>query len=276
MIIIVESGSTKSDWVVLNKGGKERFETIGLNPYFHSETDVSSAILKNDSLSNLASKVTSIFFYGAGCSAGHLNEIIRKGITAVFPNAKVSVDHDMNAAAYATYNGVPAIACILGTGSNSCYFDGEKVEQAVPSLGYILGDEGSGSYFGKQVLRDFFYKSLPAAMEEELLDKGWTKDKIIEKVYREPHANVFLASFMPFIVKHKAETYVSEMVKKGFVKFLNNHVLTFSNGKDVPVNFVGSVAYFFQDELRSACVLEGVQFGKVTRRPIDGLVKFHS
>lgn len=276
MIIIVESGSTKSDWVVLKKEEAAYYETIGLNPYFHSELEVSAAIMQNELLCNLASDVTKIFFYGAGCSAQHLNEIIRKGIAAVFPYASVHVDHDMKAAAYATFNGVPAIACILGTGSNSCFFDGENVVEAVPALGYILGDEGSGSYFGKQVLTDFLYNRLPFAMQEGLVDLGWNKDKIIESVYRKPHANVFLASFMPFIVSYKTQPYVVEMVKNGFANFLKYHVLSFSNGKDVPVNFVGSVAHFFQEELKLVCESEGVQFGEVVRRPIDGLVRFHS
>ena len=276
MIIIVESGSTKSDWVVLRKDGEERYETIGLNPYFHSEQEVSEAILGNELLCNLASDVTKIFFYGAGCSANHLNEIIRKGIAAVFPYASVYVDHDMKAAAYATYGGVPAIACILGTGSNSCFFDGENVVEVVPALGYILGDEGSGSYFGKKVIADFLYNRLPAPMQDGLVDLGWDKDKIIESVYRKPHANVFLASFMPFIVSHKSQPYVVEMVKEGFAQFIDRHVLSFDNGKDVPVNFVGSVAHFFQDELKLVCKSEGVRFGEIVRRPIDGLVKFHS
>lgn len=275
MIIIVESGSTKSDWVAIDGDIKKSFKTIGLNPYFHNEKDVQEAICSTPGLAELAPFVSKIHFYGAGCSAAHLNVIIQRGIENVFTNAKVSVDHDLLACAYATYEGRPQISCILGTGSNSCYYDGESVSEEVPALGYILGDEGSGSYFGKKLIADFLYKKLPENIARKMRLDGWTKDKLIEHIYRLPHANVFLASFMPIIVEFRDEPYVINMVKAGFDHFVQNHVLCFSYCREVDVNFVGSIAHFFEDELREICNNNGVRLSNIVRRPIDGLIHYH-
>ena len=275
MIIIVESGSTKSDWVAIDGEVKKSFKTIGLNPYFHSSTDVEEAILSTNGLADLAPFVTRIYFYGAGCSAPHLNIIIQQGIESIFTQAKVTVDHDLLACAYSTYEGRPQISCILGTGSNSCYFDGKEVYEEVPALGYILGDEGSGSYFGKKLIVDYLYNKLPSNIEKKMRLDGWTKDKLIELIYRQPHANVFLASFMPVIVEFKDEPYIVEMVKSGFDHFVRNHVLCYKNCHEVDVNFVGSIAHFFEAELREICVKHQITLSNIVRRPIDGLIQYH-
>lgn len=276
MIIIVESGSTKSDWVLLDGAKQSTFKTIGLNPYFHTEMEVESAILENKELAAQKENITQIMFYGAGCSAPHLNDIIRRGIQKVFKKADISIDHDLTACAYATYNGAPSISCILGTGSNSCYYDGVHVYEEVPALGYILGDEGSGSYFGKKLIADFLYKKLPNAIDNKLLEDGWNKDRLIDLIYKKPHANVFLASFMTTIVAFKKEPYIKEMVKNGFIHFIKNHVKCFENHKQSQVHFVGSVAYFFADILSDVCMQENIAIGSIIRRPIDGLIAYHS
>ncbi len=275
MIIIVESGSTKSDWVAIDGDLKKSFKTIGLNPYFHNEDDVESAILATQGLAELAPLVTRIYFYGAGCSAPHMNIIIQKGIERVFTKAIVSVDHDLLACAYATYEGRPEISCILGTGSNSCFYDGQDIYEEVPALGYILGDEGSGSYFGKKLLADFLYHKLPKSINEKLSADGWNKDTLVDHIYKKPHANVFLASFMPVIVEFKDEPYIIEMVKSGFDYFVQNHVLCFRNCREVDVNFVGSIAHFFETELREVCDKHGIRLSNIVRRPIDGLIRYH-
>jgi N-acetylglucosamine kinase-like BadF-type ATPase len=275
MIIIVESGSTKSDWVAIDGEVKKFFKTIGLNPYFHDEQDVENAIKSTPELADLAPHVTRIYFYGAGCSAPHLNVIIQNGIERVFHQAKVTVDHDLLACAYATYQGRPQISCILGTGSNSCYYDGQTVYEEVPALGYILGDEGSGSYFGKKLIADYLYKKLPENLDRKMRSDGWTKDKLIDFIYRKPHANVFLASFMPIIVEYKQEPYVRDLILAGFDHFIQNHVLCYKNCFDVDVNFVGSIAYFFESELREICNKNKVRLNNIVRRPIDGLIQYH-
>jgi glucosamine kinase len=276
MILIIESGSTKSDWVLLDQGKKTYFSTIGLNPYFHNADDVEQAIRKNLGLHALKDSVSEIYFYGAGCSAEHLNVIIKSGIQRVYKNATISVDHDLNACAYSTYNGEPAISCIIGTGSNSCFFDGEKVSEKIPALGYILGDEGSGTYMGKRLLADFLYQRLPEEMsiafqKETNLDK----DSIVNKVYKEPNVNVYLASFVPFIQKFSETNYVKELVLNGFKQFLEIHVCCFDNYQDYPVHFVGSISRIFKNELEQACNYHNIKLGNIVQKPVDGLVQYH-
>ena len=276
MILIIESGSTKSDWVLLNQSEKTYFSTIGLNPYFHTEQDVEQAIRSNSGLLSLCNDVSAIYFYGAGCSADHLNAIIARGIQNVFTHAVVSVDHDLNACAYATYGGEPAISCIIGTGSNSCFFDGEVVSEQLPALGYILGDEGSGTYMGKRLLADFLYHRLPEEMATAFeKETGLDKDSIVHNVYKQPNANVYLASFVPFIQKFSQTSYVKELVLNGFKQFLDVHVCCFDNYKNYPVHFVGSISRIFKSELEEACRHFDIKLGNIVQKPVDGLVQYH-
>jgi N-acetylglucosamine kinase-like BadF-type ATPase len=276
MILIIESGSTKSDWVLLNEGERTFFSTIGLNPYFHNEDDVEQAIRNNSELYALKDAVSEVYFYGAGCSADHLNAIIKSGIQRVYSRASVAVDHDLNACAYATYSGEPAISCIIGTGSNSCFFDGERVSEKVPALGYILGDEGSGTYMGKRLLADYLYHRLPEEMAAAFRNEtGLNKDSIVNHVYKEPNANVYLASFVPFIQKFSDTNYVKELVLNGFKQFLQIHVCCFDNYKDYPVHFVGSISRIFQNELELACNHYHIKLGNIVQKPVDGLVQYH-
>jgi len=277
MVLIVDSGSTKSDWVLL-KGANDRelFKTMGFNPYFHNETIISNAIKQNEDLFRYTDQIEQVFYYGAGASNEDLKSIVRRALKKVFTKAEVMVDHDLVACAYATYTGVPAISCILGTGSNSCHFDGETVTEEVPALAYILGDEGSGSYFGKKLLSAFLYKHLPKAISDDLEKKFvLNKDVIMENVYMMPHANVYLASFMRFIAEHKEDPWVDETVYMGLNEFIRVHVCCFKDHQEVPVHFIGSVGYFFRDQLERAAKEYGITIGTVTRKPIDGLVDYH-
>lgn len=276
MLLIIESGSTKSDWVLLNNDQRTYFSTIGLNPYFHDEDAVESAINANLELADLGDKINAVYFYGAGCSADHLNAIIKRGIQRVFKHAKIVIDHDLTACAYATYTGEPAISCIIGTGSNSCFFDGKAISEKVPALGYILGDEGSGTYMGKRLLADYLYNRLPESLYAALRNEaGLTKDEIVDHVYKQPNANVYLASFVPIIYKFKEEVYVRRLVVEGFKQFLSVHVCSFDNYKEVPVHFVGSISRLFQQELEEACAYYEVRLGNVVQKPVDGLVNYH-
>lgn len=276
MILIVDSGSTKSDWILLNNSKKTHYSTMGLNPYFHNEETVYNAILEQKDLFAIRAEVEKVFFYGAGCSSEALNQIIQNGLSKVFSNACITVDHDLCACAYATYEGEPAISCIIGTGSNSCYYDGITVSEEVPALGYILGDEGSGTYFGKQLLSNFLYKRLPEHIHEAFLaETGISKDEIIDHVYMQPNANVYLASFMRFIIKFQEDEYIKDMIYNGFKHFIQIHVCCYSNYKNVKVHFVGSIAHLFYSELEKACAIMDVQLGKVIQKPIDGLVSYH-
>jgi len=276
MILIVDSGSTKSDWVVLNGLEKTYHSTMGLNPFFHSEEIVVAAVENNPELFAIRNAVSEVRFYGAGCSSDSLKAIIQRGLQRVFEHAEITVDHDLTACAYATYEGEPAISCIIGTGSNSCYFDGISVREEVPALGYILGDEGSGSYFGKKLIASYLYNKLPEHIHTSFYtETKLTKDEIVRRVYMEADANVFLASMMKFIIQHNEDPFIKKMIFEGFKDFVEIHVLCYANCREVKTHFVGSIAHLFQNELAEACAFHGVNIGKTIQKPIDGLLNYH-
>jgi N-acetylglucosamine kinase-like BadF-type ATPase len=277
MIFIVESGSTKSDWVLLNdKNNQTFYSTMGFNPYFHSSEFIEAELRKNSDIIAVSSEITRIYFYGAGCSSADLNNVVLEGLKKIFPLAEILVDHDLLACAYATYSGNPAISCILGTGSNSCYFDGEQVSEVIPALGYILGDEGSGSYFGKKLLAAYLYHQLTPELSLDLEETyGVSKSNIISRVYQEPNANVYIASFMPFISKHAEHPIFQQMVEAGLKHFMEVHVCCYPNYKEVEVNFVGSIAGVFRAALQRAADSLSIRIGQVIKSPVNGLVTYH-
>lgn len=278
MILLADSGSTKCDWLLTDSAGKyyDSYKTIGFNPFFHSSEVIAEEIKKNESLFGIASRVEEVYYYGAGNSSEYYNDIVRMALTSVFKNARLHVDHDLLGAAYATYDGKPCISCILGTGSNSCYFDGKKIYEQVPALGYILGDEASGSYFGKQLLSSYLYKKLPPEVAADLEQEyGINKATIFEHVYERPNANVYLASFTRFISKYRDIPLFTEMLHKGMVHFIKEHVLCYEDAQKVPVHFVGSIAFHFQEALQSAAKECGVKLGNITKQPIQNLLNYH-
>lgn len=278
MLLIADSGSTKCDWVLMNFQGKKISETstTGLNPYFHNEDMVEGALMLNSELMSVAGTVQYIYFYGAGSSSPEMCDVIRRGLKRIFKHADIHVEHDLLGSAMATYDGRPCISCIIGTGSNSCYFDGKEVFEEVPSLAYILGDEASGSYFGKILLREYFYKKLPEdlriAFEKEF---HLTKEQMLQKLYREPGPNTWLASFMRFIAAHAGHPTIKLWIVEGIRHFIQIHVKCFSNWREVPVHFVGSIGHIFKNYLEEACSLEEVTLGRVIQKPIDGLAEYH-
>lgn len=278
MIIVADSGSTKCDWMLYDIGSKEVIETntIGFNPFFHDEWFILNEVFSNRVLRENGAKAAHVYFYCAGGSSKDLQLKVARGLFINFKNAEIKVDHDLDGAVYATCGGQPGIACILGTGSNSCYFDGNKIYEEVPSLAYILGDEGSGSYYGKWLLRDYFYKRMPENIRREF--EAWFKPdlaEIFERVYMMPHANVFLASFMRFCSEHRQEQYIEDMVDEGMYDFLNTHVCCYKNYKAVPAHFIGSIAHFFEDLLKKHCKNLGINVGCITNKPVEGLLHFH-
>lgn len=277
MFFIIDSGSTKSDWVLIDQNHNQSFfSTMGFNPYFHTEDVIVESIQEHSGIMTFANKIEAVYFYGAGCSSPVLNSIVEDAFKKVFPKAKVSVDHDLTACAYSTFQGKPAISCIIGTGSNSCFFDGNKIYEEVPALGYILGDEGSGSYFGKQLLSSFLYKKLPEHIHKDFVDQyKLTKDIIVDRVYMKPNANVYLASFSKFISKHADEPYFKQMVYEGMKKFMELHVCCFKNFSELDVHFIGSIAHVFEVELKKAAKELNVNVGQIIQKPIGGLVNYH-
>ncbi|NVK04436.1 MAG: ATPase [Flavobacteriia bacterium] len=278
MIFIAESGSTKCDWVLINRDGEEvgRWNTMGFNPYFHSSDLIRHKLSQERGMRPYLDQVLKVWFYGAGCSTPELQSIVVDGLQQVFTNADINVDHDLNAAAYALYDGRPEIACILGTGSNSCYFDGYNVREEVPALAYVLGDEGSASWIGKRLVADYLYKRLPSDLACAFEDTYRTsKDEVIQRVYNEPHANVYLASFSRFAGDHAGHSWIRAMVANGFAKFIDIHVRCFEEAHDAEVNFVGSVAKQFEDILKTEVKKAGFTYGRTQAKPVNLLVKYH-
>ena len=277
MILIADSGSTKSDWV-LTDGINEKitFNTKGFNPFFHDETFILKNLRNVTELKNTAELVKNIFFYGAGCSSKEMNTIIEKALSNFFPSAKIVVDHDLMACALSTYDGNPGISCILGTGSNSCFYDGNQIIEEVPALGYILGDEGSGSYYGKRLLTDYLYNRLPKNIHSDL-ENTFTisKDSIFENVYMRPNANTYLASFMKFISKYKNSEYIDNMITNGMKHFIETHVLCYNQHTQVSCHFIGSISFHFKDQLLRTANNLNINMGNIIQKPIDGLVNYH-
>lgn len=278
MILLIDSGSTKSDWVRVNKQGQqvEAYKTMGFNPFFHTSEVIEQEIRACQPLADIAQKIEEIYYYGAGCSQESKKEIVAKALSAVFLNAKILVDHDVKAAAFASYEGSPCISCILGTGSNAVYFDGTNMASKNAGLGYILGDEGSGSYFGKKLLAAYLYGQLPAA-EAQALEKEFklTAASIIEHVYEKPHANLYLAGFTRFIADHQSLPLFDTILYEGMHEFLKIHVCSFDGYEKVKTHFVGSVAFHFQKHIHRAAKDLNVQIGQIIQAPIARLLDYH-
>lgn len=273
MLLVADSGSTKTQWIAENR---TCYETIGFNPFFHSTESVLEELSKNERLSADKSVFTDIYFYGAGCSSEERKKIIYTALVGFFSNAKIHVGHDMEASAFATYVGRPTISCILGTGSNSCLFDGKEYHEVVPSLGYIMGDEGSGGFFGKQILIDFLYHKSPEATAKLLSEKyQLTKEKIFDAVYKQPHANVYLASFAKVLDESPDREYMNGLKKRGIRQFFEAHVLCYPNYQNYPVSFVGSIAYYLQDTIREVAQEYNCEIGVIIKEPAERLFEWH-
>jgi N-acetylglucosamine kinase-like BadF-type ATPase len=277
MILIAESGSTKTDWVLVNDNKEiTMFKTMGFNPFFHSSEFIAEEIQNNKEFYEASKNVDKLYFYGAGCSSVEMNNIVKLGLNKIYPNSAVIVDHDLLACALSTYQGEPSISCILGTGSNSCYFDGKVLREEVPAIAYVLGDEGSGSFYGKKLLRDYLYNQLPESISKDFESQfGNAKADIFENVYMKPHANVYLASFMKFINRHYHHEYVVNMIQHGMNEFMKIHVCCYPEHKSVKTHFIGSISKIFERELIQAAKNNGVILGEIIQKPVDNLVNYH-
>ena len=277
MIIIADCGSTKCDWLLVRGGRDQQLEnTVGFSPFFHGTAEIKS-ILETQLLSKLDPKeVSEVYFYGTGVHDEHRAEIVAAAIRAVFPNAqKVEVEHDLLAAARATCGHSAGVACILGTGSNSCYYDGNKILDNVPSLGWLLGDEGSGTHLGKALLRAKFYRELPTDLNSAF-DVAYPEgtDAIKDRVY-EKGANAYLATFTRFLGDHMKHPFVQDLVATSLGEFLDRQAGKYSGVQHVPVHFVGSIAHHFQDVLVRCMEERKLKLGIVIRKPIYPLADFH-
>ena len=278
MILITDGGSTKCDWILLDQTGDIvlKTRTKGLNPAVVPEENVRERILANQDLQPYVNKVTVVDFYGAGCGTKTPIMMLTKILTEIFPLAKVSVNEDMVAAVYAATT-KPGIVCILGTGSNSCYFDGANVYNGIESLGYSLMDEASGNYFGKRLIRDYFYKKMPTQLAQEFEKRfNLDPDEIKNHLYKRHNPNMYLASFAEFIFTSKeVNGYFYKLITEGMLKFIEYRILCFKESQNVPIHFIGSIAHFSEDIIKDCMKPYNLELGNIIRRPIDGLIDYY-
>ncbi|NDW12523.1 ATPase [Bacteroides sp. 214] len=277
MILIADSGSTKTNWCVVEHGQVVRqVLSKGMNPYFQSEEDIVDELI-NKIQPELPTKVfESIYFYGAGCTPEKIpmmEAILRKQFEV---SGTVKVDTDMLGAAHGLCGDEPGIVCILGTGSNSCYYDGENMAANVSPLGFILGDEGSGAVLGKLLVGDILKNQTSPEIKEKFLKQfNLTPGDVIEKVYRQPFPNRFLASVSPFLAQNIHEPELRTLVLNSFISFFKRNVMQYDY-KTYTVNLIGSVAYYYKEVLLEAAKATGLTIGKIEQSPMEGLVVYHS
>ena len=279
MRLIVDSGSTKTDWICLNDEGNIVFETqtLGLNPQVLDEYIIEERIINNYDLYQNRKNIIHLFFYGAGCGTIQPKKLIKKVFESIFTNAKISVKEDTYAAVYSTATkGKKSIVSIIGTGSNCTYFDGENIHQKVTSLGYVLMDDASGNYFGRQMIRDYFFEKMPFDISQKFSESFDLDPNIIkDKLYKKPNPNTYLATFAKFVVENKNNPYCSELIRKGFNLFITNQIEQFTDCNEIPLHFIGSISFYLNNELNECLKKRGMILGNVLKKPIDGLVEYH-
>jgi N-acetylglucosamine kinase-like BadF-type ATPase len=283
MILIVDSGSTKCDWIAMDKNGNqllEKMRTKGLNPAILSEKKLAKIIKKNKDLKENRELVTHVFFYGAGCGTDRPKALLKLVLQQIFTNADIEVREDTMAAVYATLNNdkEPAVVCILGTGSNCSYYDGKQLHQRVRSLGYSIMDDASGNYYGRQLIRDYYFNHMPEDIRIAFAHKyNVEEDYIKYNLYKQPNPNAYLANFAEFMFLNKDSEYIVNLIKQGIRLFSKNMILQYKEElKTVPVHFAGSIAFFSQKEIKEVAAEMGYAVGNFERRPIEGLMSYHA
>ena len=276
-ILIADSGSTKTQWCLLAGDKKKMISTQGISPYFLNDESLEK-ILTEELLPKTGKiEIDEVHYYGTGCSNPINISLVKRGLKKLYKNATVNVNHDLLGAAKALCGHEKGIACILGTGSNSCYYNGKKVVKNSPGLGFILGDEGSGTHLGKKVLQYYLYNTFDA----ELMDKfkmkyPQTSSEILDSVYKEELPNRFLAGFVPFLIENRGHFMIENIIEDSINDFFFNHIYKYRESWSLPINFVGSVAYGFKDILVDMCREYEIKLGNVIKSPMDGLIKYHS
>lgn len=275
--LIADSGATKAEWCLVNGGKVKTIFTQGISPYFLNTEQITDLLVKElkPKLKNVS--VDEIFYYGTGCANPENAKSVKKAITNIIPGAKVAVTHDLMAAARALCGRKKGIACILGTGSNSCYYDGKKIVKNSPGLGYVLGDEGSGAYLGKKVIQYYLY----GTFDDELMgrfDVTYTTNKaeILENVYKKPLPNRYLAGFARFLADNRGHYMIENIIEDGLNDFFFNHLCKYRETWTLPVSFAGSVAFGFKDVLQDLCSSYEFELGRVMKNPMEGLLEYHS
>lgn len=275
-ILIADSGATKTEWCLTDGEESQTIYTEGLNPYYHSTSSIKNVVERN-LLPKLREKPEDIFFYGAGCDSEKKNMVVHEALASFFSGTKVHIFHDLLGAARACFLNEPGIACILGTGSNSCLYDGTKIIEHIPSLAFILGDEGSAGYFGKKLINKYFRFEIPEDLKKDLeKDYNMSLDHITRGLYDGDQKSRFIASYGAFLGEHSDHPFVKEMLREGFESFISRIILNYTNATDYEVRFIGSVAFAHQEMIKGILKKYGLKPGLFVRNPMDRLVEFHT
>lgn len=278
LTLIADSGSTKTDWVLIDrKQILSNLKTIGFNPYFQTKDQISLEIKEHlkPFLNEHISKIEHIYYYGAGCSNEVNCKIVLDGIHNALDLKNIDIHHDLLAAARALCGQKPGIASILGTGSNSCLYDGKNVIENVPSVGYLFGDHGSGANIGMTFIQAYFDEELPKKIKDDFEASGYHREEILNNVYKKPMPSRYLASINKFVSENIKDAYVRKVVKNSFIKFFHKQIGKYSNSREYTVNSVGSIGFYYKEILAEVANEEGYKLGKVIKSPIDGLVEYH-
>jgi glucosamine kinase len=274
--LIADSGATKAEWSLLNGGKVKTVFTQGISPYFLDTQQIGDILLKELKPKLKKAEIDEVYYYGTGCANPNNAKSVKKAIRMIFPDAKVDVNHDLMAAARALCGKKKGIASILGTGSNSCYYDGKKIVKNSPGLGYVLGDEGSGAYLGKKVIQYYLY----GTFDEELrgrFDATYLTNvsEILENVYKKPMPNRYLAGFAKFLAENRGHYMIENIIEDGLNDFFFNHLCKYREIWKLPVHFAGSVAFGFKDVLQQLCGSYEFEMGNVMKNPMEGLIEYH-
>lgn len=279
MILIADSGSTKTSWVLADRAGKiNNFNSSGINPYFHSSEQISESVRSEFITIHKINikEISTVYFYGAGCSSPENIKMVRQGLQNVFEESEIFVTHDLLGASRALCGRQKGIAAILGTGSNSCVFDGDKIVHQVSSLGYVLGDEGSGAYLGKKFLSALIYKEFPTEISNRFYKSFPVNlSEILDHVYRKPNPNRYLASFCKFIKDEISNPYIEKLVFDSFHDFFKKQIEKYPDHRSIPVHSTGSIGFYFSDILQQVASERKIRLGLITQNPLDGLVQYH-
>lgn len=275
MIVIADSGSSKTDWLFLSDT-ETRIESKGINPFFQNTEDIYNEL--NKAFYSIENKsVKKVYFYGAGCIKGKTDTIVYTALSQTFTGAEIYVEDDMLGAARSLLGKKKGIACILGTGANSCLYDGIQITDKVPTLGFILGDEGSGAHIGKLFLNEYFKRAIPEDFKQKV-DKELALEwpDVLAAVYKGEYPSRFLASFSKFLGKNKNHLYTQSLIKRSFTEFFFRNVERYKNYNELRVNFVGSIAFYYADLLEEVALDRGITIGKIIEKPIEGLKQYHT
>jgi N-acetylglucosamine kinase-like BadF-type ATPase len=279
MIVVADMGSTKTDWSFVDTDKNiVKLSTKGFNPYFYSTEEI-IVLLKSEFSKQTFNwnEITNVYFYGSGCSSKDKQRIVKNALLPFFPKAELFISHDLLASARAVCGKNKGIACILGTGANTCLFDGENIIANNPSLGFLLGDEGSGGDLGRELIKYYQYGELPKEIEEKFeLQYNMNRQKLLDEVYSTKHPNAYCAAYSTFVNENKSNPVIKQMIEERMEEFFKRHVSKYEGHQNIPINFVGSIAHYFEENLKTVAQKFGCSVGVIVKNPVNLLIAYHT